>query len=116
MTIRDTPNLNALAAEFRFLREAEELYLRLHWYETHRVPSGSEVFPFFEPYAPTDFMSEYERLQGHYQELQGHYQELQGILYCGKGTVYDPPEWVTTPAAHTLWRRAHDFMGFDDSE
>lgn len=54
-------------------------------------------------------MSEYERLQGHYQELQG-------ILYCGKGTVYDPPEWVTTPAAHTLWRRAHDFMGFDDSE
>lgn len=109
MPIRDTPNLNALAEEFLFLREAEELYLRLHWYETHRVPSGSEAFPFLEPYPPTDFMSEYERLQGHYERLQG-------ILYCGKGTVYDPPEWVTTPAAHTLWRRAHDFMGFDDSE
>lgn len=106
MTIRETPALDAMAEEFCFLREAEDFYRRLKWYRDH---PGTVNFPFLEEYPVCGFLEEYTRLKDHYDAFTS-------LLYSVEGDVYNPPTWISTPHAQALWRRAHEFMGFDDSE
>ena len=106
MTIRETPNLDAMADELYFLREVEDTYRRLKWYREH---PGTTGFPFLEDYPVCGFLEEYTRLKDHYSSFTS-------LLYGGVGDPYNPPTWLPTPQAQVLWRRAHELMSFDDSE
>lgn len=102
-----TPNLDALAEEFQFLHEVEDVYRRLNWYRTN---PNAMTNPFLDDYPGCGFLEEYERLKAHKMDLES-------MLYGpDSGTPYNPPSWVQTDSAKRLWSRAHEIMGFDDSE